>query len=86
MGGVVFVQAADVILDADSWASVTCPFTVPEAYRPRRRKLASCTVNNSSAMSTVLWVETDGTITVRNLGGAGVHGGRYGMPSYPIGL
>ena len=86
VGKVVFVQAADVILDADSWASVTCPFTIPEGYRPGFRKLAACTINNSSPTSSVLWVEPSGTVTVRNLGGAGARGGRYGTLSYPIGL
>ena len=74
-----------VSLGDGSWASAKCPYSVPKGLRPKIRKVASASVANGATPS-VLWVETNGEVTVRNQGGTGRSGGRYGMLSYLAGM
>ena len=85
VGLLVIVQADAVSLGDGSWASAKCPYSIPKGLRPKSRKVASASVANGATPS-VLWVETSGEVTVRNQGGTGRSGGRYGMLSYLAGM
>ena len=86
VGGAVYVTAYDVVLSADSWTEVVCPYNVPEKYRPGTDHVAPCVNYSAATSASALWAMRDGTIKVQNLGGAGVRAPRYGTLSYPIGL
>lgn len=82
----MYVTAYDVVLGADSWTEVVCPYTIPEEYRPGTDHVAPCVNCSAAVTNSALWVSKGGTIKVQNLGGAGARAPRYGTLSYPIGL
>ena len=82
----VCVTAYNVVLDSDSWTEVVCKYTIPEEYRPGTNHVAPCGNYSAATTASSLWVMTDGTIKVQNLGGAGAGAARYGTLTYPIGL
>lgn len=82
----VCVTAYNVVLGSDSWTDVVCKYTIPEEYRPGTNHVAPCVNYSAATTASSLWVMTDGTIKVQNLGGAGVGAARYGTLTYPIGL
>lgn len=86
VGAMVCVTAYNVVLDSDSWTEVVCKYTIPEEYRPGTNHVAPCVNYSATTTASSLWVMTDGTIKVQNLGGAGVGAARYGTLTYPIGL
>lgn len=86
VGAMVCVTAYNVVLDSDSWTEVVCKYTIPEEYRPGTNHVAPCVNYSAATTASSLWVMTDGTIKVQNLGGAGAGAARYGTLTYPIGL
>lgn len=82
----VCVTAYNVVLDSDSWTEVVCKYNIPEEYRPRTNHVAPCVNYSAAPTASSLWVMTDGTIKVQNLGGTGARAARYGTLTYPIGL
>ena len=86
VGAMVCVTAYNVVLGSDSWTEVVCKYTIPEEYRPGTNHVAPCVNYSAATTASSLWVMTDGTIKVQNLGGAGARAARYGTLTYPIGL
>ena len=82
----VCVTAYNVVLDSDSWTEVVCKYNIPKDYRPGTNHVAPCVNYSAPVSDSSLWVMTDGTIKVQNLGGAGAGAARYGTLTYPIGL
>ena len=82
----VCVTAYNVVLSSASWTEVVCKYTIPEEYRPGTNHVAPCVNYSAPVSDSSLWVMTDGTIKVQNLGGVGVGAARYGTLTYPIGL
>lgn len=84
---VVWVYSWGTATSSSSWATTTCPYVLPEAYRPHFGHVsAPVTTANGSAWTGALDVQTDGHIVVRNLGNAGSTDMRYGFVCYPVGV
>ena len=67
-----------------SWASVACPYTLPESLRPKTTFQAPVATANGGSITGVMFVNTDGTITVANQGGSGSDGLRMGSVCYVV--
>lgn len=69
---------------SDSWASMTCPYTLPAAYRPKLEINSALSTSNGQSVTSVLSVSTTGKITIRNLGGNGSTDARNGFICFPV--
>lgn len=78
------VQVTGVTLDAGSWASAIFDIKVKQACRPTVEVSAPLCVENGGSSTGLLVVGADGTISVKNMGGAGSDGKRRGSVSWPI--
>lgn len=67
-----------------SWASVACPYMLPESLRPKTTFQAPVATANGGSITGVMFANTDGTITVANQGGNGSDGTRMGSLSYVV--
>lgn len=70
--------------ESGSWASVSCPYTLPESLRPKVTYQAPVATANGASVTGVMFANTDGTITVANQGGSGSDGTRMGSLSYVV--
>ena len=83
----VWVYSWGTATSSSSWATITCPYVIPEAYRPHFGHVAApVTTVNGGAWTGVVDVKQDGHIIVRNLGNAGSTDMRYGFVCYPVGV
>lgn len=83
--GLVLVDVGGVTTGGGSWDATTCPYVLPDHYRPKRDVFAALVMANGGSWTGQLAVRTNGTITVANIGNSGSTDGRYGSLSYPIG-
>lgn len=83
--GLVLVDVGGVTTGGGSWDATTCPYVLPDHYRPKRDVFAALVTANGGSWTGQLAVRTNGTITVANIGNSGSTDGRYGSLSYPIG-
>lgn len=83
--GLVLVDVGGVTTGGGSWDETTCPYVLPDHYRPKRDVFAALVTSNGGSWTGQLAVRTNGTITVANIGNSGSTDGRYGSLSYPIG-
>lgn len=81
---VIVSITARVKTDSGSWASLTCPYTLPESLRPKITFQAPVATANGKSVTGVMFANTDGTITVANQGGNGSDGLRMGSLSYVV--
>lgn len=87
MGGIVMVSASGVVIPGgDSWDSVKCPYTMPSELRPHEN-LRTAGMTRDGVLSTVLFVNSDGTMSISNMGGPGGHPNRerYASLTYMAG-
>jgi hypothetical protein len=83
----VWVYAYGVSTGSGSWDSTTCPYVLPEMYRPSLSHITTPVVTaNGGSWTGSLAVHSDGTITVSNRGNAGSTDARYGVLFYPVGV
>lgn len=83
----VWVYAWGVSTGSGSWDSKTCPYVLPEKYRPRLSHITTPTsVNNGGSWTSVMSVNSQGQISVKNYGNAGSTDARYGVLLYPVGV
>ena len=75
-----------VTTTSDSWATETLTYRLPEAYRPGMPVSAPLLTTNGASTTGMVTVNADGTIVVRNAGGAGSSDSRSGFVMYPIGF
>lgn len=78
------VQVTDVMLDGGSWSSASFQDKVKPVCRPAVEVSSSLCVENGGAITGLLTVGTDGTVSVANKGGTGSNGKRRGSVSWPI--
>lgn len=83
----VWIYAWGVKTGSGSWDTKTCPYVLPEKYRPRLSHITTpvSTVNGGS-WTGVLKVTSAGAISVCNNGNAGSTDARYGVLFYPVGV
>ena len=86
VGMTVFVNATEITTEADSWATLKCPYTVPEELRPAKTWQAPMTVGNGGSITRMLRVSKTGVIDVFNYGATGSSNVSNGTLSYPIGM
>lgn len=77
------VQVTSVVLGSDAWASATFKDKVKKSCRPAVEILAPLCVENGASVTGLLVVGLDGSVSVRNMGGAGSSGKRRGCVSWP---
>lgn len=82
--GVIVSITVRVKTASGSWASVACPYTLPESLRPKTTFQAPVATANGGSITGVMFVNTDGTITVANQGGSGSDGLRMGSVCYVV--
>ena len=83
----VWIYAWGVAIGSGSWDSKTCPYVLPEKYRPRLSHITTPTsVNNGGSWTSVMSVNSQGQISVKNYGNAGSTDARYGVLLYPVGV
>lgn len=83
----VWIYAWGVGIGSGSWDSKTCPYVLPEKYRPRLSHITTPTsVNNGGSWTSVMSVNSQGQISVKNYGNAGSTDARYGVLLYPVGV
>lgn len=78
-GNIILVIAHAVRTGPDSWDSVTCPYTLPEQYRPVHSSWAPLVTANGGSTTGVLQIGTDGRISVGNFGSSGSKSERFGI-------
>ena len=83
----VWVYAYGVSVGSGSWDSTTCPYVLPEKYRPSLSHITTPVITtNGGSWTGTLAVHSDGTITVSNRGSSGSTDMRYGVLFYPVGV
>lgn len=83
----VWVYAWGVATGSGSWDSTTCPYVLPEKYRPSLSHITAPVItDNGGSWTGSLVVKSDGTITVSNRGSSGSTDARYGVLFYPVGV
>lgn len=82
----MLVRASEVAIDSGSWATLSCPYTVPEAYRPATTWSVPMTVGNGGSTTRMLRVRNTGVLDVFNYGSTGSGNVSNGTLVYPIGL
>lgn len=80
------VNASGVVISGGgSWDTAICPYTIPDGLRPAET-IAAGGMSRDGALSTVLYVEAGGAISINNAGGAGkANVSRYGSLAYMAG-
>ena len=71
---------------ADSWASVTCPYTLPDEYRPVATLQFPLITGNGGSWTGCAAVTKEGNIIAQNYGNSGSTESRCGMLLFPIGI
>lgn len=82
--GIIFVRANYVATGSGSWDSVTCPYKLPEAYRPVSTVSAPAITANGGSTTGMLVVGNDGVIKMTNQGGTGSSSQRCATLAYPL--
>lgn len=82
--GIVFVRANYVTTGSGSWDSITCPYRLPEAYRPASAVNAPAITANGGSTTGMLIVGPDGTIKMANQGSTGSSSQRCATLAYPL--
>lgn len=82
--GVVVSIVARVETGSGSWDSVSCPYVLPQEFRPKSVINAPVATQNGGSITGVMFVNTDGTISVGNQGGSGSDGWRMGSVCYVV--
>ena len=83
----VWIYAWGVSIGSGSWDSKTCPYVLPEKYRPRLSHITTpISTTNGGSWTAVLVVNNQGQIIVKNDGNAGSTDARYGVLFYPVGV
>lgn len=83
----VWVYAWGVSTGSGSWDSTTCPYVLPEKYRPSLSHITAPVVTtNGGSWTGCLVVNSQGQIMVSNRGNAGSTDARYGVLLYPVGV
>lgn len=83
MGKLVMVCASGVVIaSSGSWDKANCPYTIPDGLRPAN-DLTTGGASSNGALSTVLTVESDGSVYVNNAGGGSwANENRYASLTY----
>lgn len=81
MGKLVMVCASGVSISSGSWDSAKCPYTIPDGLRPSVW-LISAGASRDNALCTQLSVDTNGSVSISNMGGAGGTNTRFGSLTY----
>lgn len=84
-GHIVLVRVAAIKTGNGSWDATTCPYTLPQDYRPSNTWQAALTTENGASWTGFVRVKSTGVIDVSNCGNAGSADGRYGSLVYPVG-
>lgn len=86
MGKLVMVYASGVVISGGgSWDSAKCPYTIPDGLRPVKN-IGTGGMSRDGALSTVLFVEAGGAISINNVGGTGkANVSRYASLTYMAG-
>ena len=86
VGKLVMVNASGVVISGGgSWDKATCPYTIPDGLRPAKT-IGTSGMSRDGALSTLLYVESGGAISINNAGGAGkANVSRYGSLAYMAG-
>ncbi|MGO5267839.1 hypothetical protein ACTQ1D_04045 [Parafannyhessea umbonata] len=86
MGKLVMVCASGVVIHGGgSWDSAKCPYTIPSGLRPPDN-ISTGGMSRDGALSTVLFVESGGAISISNMGGTGkANVSRYASLTYMAG-
>lgn len=86
MGKLVTVSASDVVIaGSGSWDKATCPYTIPDGLRPAQT-IGTGGMSMNGALSTLLFVESGGVISINNAGGTGkANVPRYASLTYMAG-
>lgn len=66
-----------------SYVTVTCPYTLPDGYRPRVEMVTAMCVRDGQT-SRMLVVNPNGSIRVQNMGAAGSASTCFGCLTYPL--
>ena len=80
--GPIVAVSVRVHTGSGSWDSVKCPYVLPEGLRPAVTINTPVSTENGASVTGALFANTDGTITVANLGGSGSDGMRSGALCY----
>lgn len=86
MSGFIYAYALDVITGNGPWDMSTCPYTLPEEYRPSMDITAPAVTEEGGSCTGYVSVSTTGKITAGNNGGKGSANKRRGIVMYPIGM
>lgn len=70
-------------IGSDSYASVTCAYTLPDGYRPAIEMVAAMCVRDGQT-SRMLVVNPNGSVRAANMGSTGSSKTCYGSLTYPI--
>ena len=86
MGKLVMVNASGVIIaGSGSWDKTKCPYTIPDGLRPAKN-IATGGMSRDGALSTMLYVDATGVVTISNAGGAGkANASRFASLTYMAG-
>lgn len=84
-GHVVLVRVGAIKTGSGSWDATTCPYTLPQDYRPSNTWEAALTTENGVSWTGFVRVKSTGVIDVSNCGNAGSADGRHGSLVYPVG-
>lgn len=86
MGKLVMVCASGVtIAGSGSWDKATCPYTIPDWLRPAQT-IGTGGMSRDGALSTLLYVDSGGAISINNAGGSGRDNAvRYASLTYVAG-
>lgn len=68
---IVRVECNGAKTGSGSWDTINAPFKVPDKCVPKRKLNTSVVVQNGGSVTKMLSVDTDGTVTLSNQGGAG---------------
>ena len=86
MSGFIYAYALDVATGNGPWDTSTCPYTLPEEYRPSMNTTAPAVTEEGGSCTGYISVSTTGKITVGNNGGSGSASKKRGIVMYPIGM
>jgi hypothetical protein len=86
MSGFICIYALDVITGSGSWDKSSCPYTLPEKYRPSISVSAPVVTGNGGSWTGYISVGTNGNIILGNYGSSGSNDKRRGFLMYPISM
>lgn len=80
------VNASGVAISGGgSWDSAACPYTIPAALRPAV-SISTGGMSRDGAVSTVLYVDSDGKVTIVSAGGpSSANRARWAALTYVVG-